>query len=101
VLAEGSWRHGKARSELPTVSQGRRRTTIVGNRAPAKIEGLLGAGKHKQGPGKLSRVSGEAMAAAHGDPWFTGERDRAAKATGAWEAYGRGIWNAKGTSTNC
>jgi hypothetical protein len=63
VLAEGSWRRGKARSERPTVSRGRRRTAIVGNRAPAKIEGLLGAGKHKQGPGKLARVSGEAMAA--------------------------------------
>jgi hypothetical protein len=27
------------------------------------------------------------MVAAHGDPWFTGEGDRAAKATGAREAY--------------
>jgi hypothetical protein len=45
------------------VSRGRRRTAIVGNRAPAKIGGLLGAGKHKQGPMKLSRVSRKAMAA--------------------------------------
>jgi hypothetical protein len=41
------------------------------------------------------------VVAAHGDPWFTGEGDRAAEATGAREAYGRGIWNAKGTSTSC
>jgi hypothetical protein len=41
------------------------------------------------------------VAAAHGNPWFTGEGDRAVEATGAQEAYGRRIWNAKGTSTSC
>jgi hypothetical protein len=63
VLAEGLWWCGKARSELPTVSRRRWRTVIVGNRAPTKIGGRLGAGKYKQGLGKLARGSVRAMGA--------------------------------------
>jgi hypothetical protein len=97
----GSWWCGDGRGGRPTVSRRRRRAALVGKGALVGVVRRLWAGKHKQGLGKLSRVLGEAMAAAHGDPWFTGEGDRAAEATGAREAYGRGIWNAKGASTSC
>jgi hypothetical protein len=36
---------------------------IISNHTPAKIGGFLGAGKHKQGSRKLSRVSGRIMVA--------------------------------------
>jgi hypothetical protein len=45
------------------VSRRRRRTVIVGNCAPAKIEGRLGAGEHEQRLGKLARGSVRAMGA--------------------------------------
>jgi hypothetical protein len=57
VLAKRSWWRGKGRSELPTVSRGRRRTAIVDNRAPAKIGELQGAGELKQGSRKRIRAS--------------------------------------------
>jgi hypothetical protein len=49
------------------VSRGRRRTAIVGNRAPAKIGGLLGAGELEQRSGKLIRGSVRAVG---GRPWL-------------------------------
>jgi hypothetical protein len=59
----GSWRCGVDRGGRPTVSRRRRRAALVGNGALVGVGGRLGAGKHKQGPGELSRVSGRAMAA--------------------------------------
>jgi hypothetical protein len=63
VLADGLWWRGKAQSELPMVSRRRLRTMVVGDRTLAKIGGRLGAGKHKQGSGKLARGSVRAMGA--------------------------------------
>jgi hypothetical protein len=42
-----------------------RRAALVGNGALVGVRGRLGAGKHKQGPGKLSTGSGRAM-----DTWW-------------------------------
>jgi hypothetical protein len=47
VLAEGLWRRGEARSELPTVSRRRRRMVIVGEGASVGIGRRLGAREHK------------------------------------------------------
>jgi hypothetical protein len=43
------------------VSRRWRRAALVGNGALVGVRGRLGAGKHKQGPGKLSRESGRVM----------------------------------------
>jgi hypothetical protein len=45
------------------VSRRRRRTVLVGNCAPAKIGGRLGAGEHEQRSGKLARGLVRAMGA--------------------------------------
>jgi hypothetical protein len=57
VLAVGSGWRGNARSELPTVSRGRRGTAIVDHHVSAKIGGLLRAGELEQRSGKLIRGS--------------------------------------------
>jgi hypothetical protein len=57
VLARESWWRGNARSELPTVSRGRRRTVIVDSSVPARIGGLRRAEKLKQGSEKLIKGS--------------------------------------------
>jgi hypothetical protein len=59
----GSWWCGDNRGGRPTVSWRRRWAALVGNGALVGVGGRLGAGKQKQGPGELSRVSGRAMAA--------------------------------------
>jgi hypothetical protein len=54
----GSRRVGKGCS---TASMGRRQAAIVGSSASAEIRRHLKAGEHKQGMGKLARVSVGAM----------------------------------------
>jgi hypothetical protein len=86
------------------VSRRRRRAALVGNGALVGVRGRLGVGRHKQGPGKLSRGSegnGHSVVAAHGDPWFTGKGDRAVEAIGARDAYGKGTRSVIGASTSC
>jgi hypothetical protein len=52
---------GVGRGSLSTMSRRRRRTVIVGNHAPAKIGGRLGAGELEQRSGKLIRGSVKAV----------------------------------------
>jgi hypothetical protein len=59
----GSWWWGNDRGSLPTVSRRRQWAVLVGNGTLVEVRGRLGAGKHQQEPGRLSRVSGRAMAA--------------------------------------
>jgi hypothetical protein len=56
---------GDDRGGLSTVSRRRRRAALVGNGTLVGVRGWMGAGKHKQGPGRLSRVSGRVM-----DTWW-------------------------------
>jgi hypothetical protein len=82
VLAVGSGWRGEARSELPTMSRRRQQTVVVGEGVPVEIGRWLGAREHKQGPGKLSKVSGRAMAAWWRLPMAT--RGSPEKGIGRW-----------------
>jgi hypothetical protein len=66
VLAEGLWRRGEARSELPTMSRRRRRAVVVGEGAPVEIGRRLGAREHEWRSGKLA----EELAGAMGGRWL-------------------------------